>query len=294
MSWLQGSWMDHAFGQLARLPGPLFVDGLGDVTAVGDEHAEVPDIEVRWTGERRVGAHTLREGRFVPPEPAFDGDEAVFWLVEQPFVWIHLPATGDMGPGRRSRLARPMLDQGVGACILEGPFYGQRTPPGQRGALLRTVEDLLRLTRGSVVEARALIRWLERRGHRVGLTGFSMGGTLAALAAAHSDPLPLVPMATGRSAVPIFTTGVLSRNVHPSVRAGIAEQIARADLDRFDRPAGPIHVVGCRDDAYVPRAEVEALAALYDAPVSWVSGGHVAGYVRRGPLVDVLLSLATA
>lgn len=278
------SWLDHAFGLLARLPGPLFSEGFGDLGAVDDRYAAIEELDVR------LSDGPVREGRFRPPEPAFPGDEAVFWLVERPFVWIHLPATGDLGPSRRLRLARPLFDQGVGACILEGPFYGARTPPGQRGAMLRTVEDLLRLTRGAVLEARALAHWLMGRGCRVGFTGFSMGGTLASLAAAHLDePVPLVPMATGRSAVPIFTSGVLSRNVHPSVRGRVlAEQIARADLDRFARPRGPIRLVGCASDAYVEREQVEALARLYDAPITWVPGGHVAGYVRRGPLVDAL------
>lgn len=63
---------------------------------------------------------------------------------------VHLPATGDHGFLRRTRLALPLLHHGVSSVLLEGPYYGARKPAAQFGSKLRHVSDLFLLGRATI------------------------------------------------------------------------------------------------------------------------------------------------
>ncbi len=72
----------------------------------------------------------------------------------------------------------PLLKkEGIGALLLENPFYGGRKPVDQRRSQLNHVSDLFVMGLALIFECIALIGWLERAGlGPVGLTGISMGG----------------------------------------------------------------------------------------------------------------------
>ncbi len=74
--------------------------------------------------------------------------------------------------------AFPLLKrEGIGALILENPFYGNRKPADQRRSQLNHVSDLLVMGLALIFECITLIGWLEGEGlGPVGLTGISMGG----------------------------------------------------------------------------------------------------------------------
>ncbi|KAI1704173.1 abhydrolase domain containing 18 domain-containing protein [Ditylenchus destructor] len=63
-----------------------------------------------------------------------------------------------------------------------------------------------------IAECCFLLRWAEEMGYDLlGLTGVSMGGHMASLAATNMDrPVVLVPCLSGVSAAPIYTMGALS------------------------------------------------------------------------------------
>ncbi|XP_067849701.1 protein ABHD18 isoform X3 [Heptranchias perlo] len=81
---------------------------------------------------------------------------------------------------------------------------------------LRNVSDLFVMGGALVLESAALLHWLERGGYGpLGMTGISMGGHMASLAASNwPKPIPLVPCLSWSTASGVFTTGVLSKAVN--------------------------------------------------------------------------------
>ena len=79
---------------------------------------------------------------------------------------------------RRTLTALPLLKrEGLGALILENPFYGSRKPPEQTRSQLLHVSDLFVMGLSLMLESVLLKQWLEDKGFGpVGITGASMGG----------------------------------------------------------------------------------------------------------------------
>ncbi|XP_050417667.1 protein ABHD18 isoform X1 [Patella vulgata] len=129
-------------------------------------------------------------------------------------VCLHLAGTGDHFYWRRRALmARPLLKEaGIASIILENPYYGSRKPKSQTRSSLHNVSDLFVMGGALVLESLALFNWCERQGWGpFGLTGVSMGGHMASLAATNWDkPISLVPCLSWSTASCAFTQGVLS------------------------------------------------------------------------------------
>ncbi len=270
----------------------------------------VPQIHVELSPTRVIrGRLRLVQGSFASPhagELPSASRTAHFWWLRPPTghheaVWVHLAGTGEGGNRRRLYLARPLAANGISSVILENPYYGVRAPSGQRGNDLNVVADLLRMCRAAVGEARCLLRWLGQHGHRArGVSGYSMGGHMASLAAAtFPEPIACAAMASGRSAVPIFTADALSTSIRWDIlgeadnqaRDRLAALIELADLDRFPVPirSDATILLGARRDAYVRCEQIEALHQHWpNSQLRWVGGGHVTTYVRRKPLVESL------
>ncbi|XP_040274369.1 protein ABHD18 isoform X2 [Bufo bufo] len=140
------------------------------------------------------------------------------WKSKYRPVCIHLAGTGDHYFWRRRTLmARPMLKEaGMASLLLENPYYGYRKPKDQRRSSLKNVSDLFVMGGALVLESAALLHWLEREGYGpLGMTGISMGGHMASLAATNwPKPIPLIPCLSWSTASAVFTTGVLSRAVN--------------------------------------------------------------------------------
>ena len=307
--------IDRAFARINRGAG-LFGRGFGDFEVhrrigVAASDVDIVDtLHVRLDSEWIVrGGMRLVGGRFRSPLADVLPDKtrmARFWWLRPPTgdhepVWVQLAGTNESGPRRRLFIARPLAKRGVSSLILENPFYGVRAPAGQVGNDLGTVSDLLVMGRAAVREARALLGWLGDRGHNQrGVSGYSMGGHMAALCAAtYPEPIACAALATGLSAVPIFCADAMSNAIrwdvlgaeHPNPRALMAELVALSDLDRFGPPARPqtAVIVGARHDGYVRPEQVRRLHAHWpQSQLRWCNGGHVAAYVRRRALVDAM------
>lgn len=136
------------------------------------------------------------------------------WSGELKPVCLHLAGTGDHGFWRRrSLLARPLLKEtNIASVILENPYYGQRKPPDQFRSSLQNVSDLFVMGGALVLESLAIFHWLEGQGYwPLGITGISMGGHMASLAASNwHKPLSLIPCLSWSTASSVFTQGVLS------------------------------------------------------------------------------------
>ncbi|KAK7864003.1 hypothetical protein R5R35_000109 [Gryllus longicercus] len=133
-------------------------------------------------------------------------------------ICLHLAGTGDHGFWRRRQImAKPLLKSaGIGALLLENPFYGLRKPKDQVRSSLHNVTDIFVMGGCLILESLALFHWCERNGFGpLGISGLSMGGHMASLAATNwPKPLVLVPCLSWSSASPVFTEGVMSGSIN--------------------------------------------------------------------------------
>lgn len=131
---------------------------------------------------------------------------------------IHLAGTGDHYYWRRRNfMAKPILkDAGIGSIILENPFYGLRKPIDQVRSSLHNVSDIFVMGGCLILECLVLFHWCERNGlGPLGVTGLSMGGHMASLAATNwPKPLVLVPCLSWSTASACFTQGVMSNSIN--------------------------------------------------------------------------------
>ncbi|MDY7226038.1 alpha/beta hydrolase family protein [Hyalangium rubrum] len=295
---------------MARRPR-FFEDGWGAQSLLerltrSPQGFALPELqEVILSAPRREGRILVQEGRF--PSPAAVGPlpascaEARFQLLlpadagPRPPVCLFLASSGDHGFGMRRFLTKPLLAQGVGAVLLENPYYGSRRPPGQQDEALRTVVDLLLMFRATAVEAVALLGWLLARGHpKVGISGYSMGGSMAAYAASLFPlPLAVIPLAVAHSAAPVFTQGVLSAvpdwealgrdfGGPEAARKRLAEFLEPLSITQLPPLPNPRRaiIVAARKDGFVPSAStLRVLQHWRGAELRYVSGGHVSGLV---------------
>lgn len=99
---------------------------------------------------------------------------------------------------------------------MENPFYGLRKPKDQKGCSLHNVSDIFVMGGCLVLESLVLLNWCERNGYGpLGITGLSMGGHMASLAATNwPKPLVLVPCLSWSTASAVFTEGVMSHSIN--------------------------------------------------------------------------------
>ncbi|KAG8224825.1 hypothetical protein J437_LFUL002272 [Ladona fulva] len=118
---------------------------------------------------------------------------------------------------RRQLMAKPLLKKaGIGSILVENPFYGLRRPKDQVRSNLHNVSDIFVMGGCLMLESLALFHWCEKEGFGpLGITGISMGGHMASLAATNwPKPLVLVPCLSWSTASGVFTKGVMSGAIH--------------------------------------------------------------------------------
>lgn len=308
--------LDRVFGMVLGKT-PFFSGGFGDfdmiehLVKIPHDHPGVPEIEVRWVGEpTHYGNVTGYVGMFTSPlAHELDVPGAVrtafFELlvpsaipedVDLP-ICIHLAATSDQGFGARRRLALPLVREGIGALILENPYYGWRRPKHQRYIAPNTLADQLLMNMATVQEARGLLGWLRRHGfRRLGVTGYSMGGFGTAYTAALTDfPIAAIPCAAGADPAFAFTGTEFERVIDweslsqdanereiEDVRGLFVEIFSKLSLDLLPKPNDPdcAVIIAARHDAVVPPEQAMALSEHWGVPVRWIEAGHINGIWR--------------
>nr|CAG4637122.1 EOG090X08BF [Ceriodaphnia reticulata] len=127
---------------------------------------------------------------------------------------VQLAGTGDHFFWRRRILmGKPLMNEwNIGSIILENPFYGLRKPREQKLSCLHNVSDIFVMGGCLILESLVLFHWCERNGlGPLGVTGASMGGHMASLAASSwPKPVVLVPCLSWSTASSVFTRGVMS------------------------------------------------------------------------------------
>jgi dienelactone hydrolase len=305
----------------------FFEDGWGDRSLCEGSDPEVllcrrtRPIHVQLGPGKRAYGGLLYDGSFESPEdrlPACARTAHVKLLLperETRAVFVHLAASGDQGFALRLRFAEPLLARGVGALVLENAYYGARRPETQYAHQVRCVSDMHLMAAATFLEGRALVRWLrEERGlERVGVTGFSMGGQLAAMVgAAMPFPVAVVPVAAACSPDSVLRDGVL-RHV-PSWRKLAAEGederavrealLGRASQFSVTSLPAPVYpeaaiVVGTSQDGFVPPSDSRRIAEHWGSELRWLPAGHVSALLRyqgamRQAMLDALDRLESA
>ncbi|XP_030040194.1 protein ABHD18 [Manduca sexta] len=191
------------------------------------------DYPVTITKEQNLNDCRLLEGYFTSPlEKHLPGivpeiaQKAHFQAI-LPINWpdprckpvcLHLAGTGDHFFWRRRNLmVKPLLKEaGIGGIILENPFYGLRKPTDQIRSALHNVSDIFVMGGCLILESLVLFHWCERNGlGPLGVTGLSMGGHMASLAATNwPKPLVLVPCLSWSTASAVFLQGVMSHSIN--------------------------------------------------------------------------------
>ncbi len=315
-------WLDRC-AALASGKRRLFTGGWGDEALVnrlvetrldGEPYA----VEPVWGAAKRQGGVVVSDGWFESPFPGLPPEAARAHLRrlspasdsgEELPAYVVLASSGDEGWAMRSRVWQPLVERGVcEVLLLENPMYGLRRPAGQLGPKIRTVAEHLVMNVGTIAEARALLASLTRQGRRrLGIAGYSMGGCMAAVVAALArQPLAAAIFAAGRSAVPIFTEGLLADGIDFAALGGrgpgcgrIASLFSLIDLDRLAPPERPdaAVLVAAKRDGYVFADEVDALATCWrGSELRWVDTGHAGALLfhastLRQAAVDALARL---
>ncbi len=303
--------LDLLFGLAARGPR-FFQDGWGDraLCEAMDPEAlsrrRIPRLHVRLGPAQRSFGGLLHEGSFESPEarlPACARTARIRLLLPEPSpqrplraVAVHLAASGDQGFNVRLRFAAPLLERGIGALVLENAYYGARRPANQPHHAVRSVSDLHLMGAATFQEARALLRWLReaRRVPLVGVTGYSMGGQLAAMAgAAMPFPCAVVPVAATCSPDTVLRDGVLRHVAEwaaiaagkdlEAARRALCTHLARFSVTTLRPPLVPqaAIVVGTASDGVVPPSEMKRIARHWRCELRWLPAGHVSAVLRH-------------
>jgi hypothetical protein len=304
-------WLDALFAQLVLSRETRYFEaGWGPSPLLEELSRPLPAAAVPALGDVALGRATgegpllVQEGRCTSPAAAPALPEVCRTMRFQmllpadagarPPMCILLASSGDQGFLLRRPLARALARHGVGTLLLENPYYGARRPPAQRGASIRTVVDMLLMLRATSLEAVTLSRWLLARGHgKVCLSGYSLGGSLAAHAAARSDlPVAVVPVAAAHALDAVFREGVLQEMADwkalghaaggpEKARRRLVEVLSTASVTALPPLSTPRRAIllYAREDGFVPPSSTQRLAAHWQgAELRSLRGGHVSAF----------------
>jgi pimeloyl-ACP methyl ester carboxylesterase len=258
-----------------------------------------------WHEEGFDGESIKRDGTFVSPAanlPAAS-QQAHIRMISPPSpdgrLVVMMAAWNDHGYRTREHVGRRLAIHGVTSVMLENPYYGSRRvgpdPP------IRTVADFAVMGRAAAQEGRALLAHFGSD-FQVGVTGYSMGGNIAALIGALMDqPVAIAALAASHSPGPVWVDGILADMVDWDALGGRSNGAAdrlRHQLTRASVLAVPPRphtkqavIVGARRDGYIPAEAVEALHAHWPgSELRWLPGGHATMILRqKDALVSAIL-----
>ena len=218
--------------------------------------------------------------------------------------WIH-PRSGprqralvyvhgwlEPGPWPEQFLFLPKVSDALDVDVLhvQLPFHGDRNPRGSlfhgeffwTGDLVRSIEAV----RQSCADTRSLVAWLRQQGYvEVGVTGFSMGASIAmVLACLEPTPDYVIPivghlqLSDAIENAPIFwrMKGDLERfGIDRDGRKEIFDQLGLERMRPVLAPERQLWIMA-RDDGYVTAPLVEEQWRAWHRPnIEWIPGGHM-------------------
>lgn len=292
-------WMDRlvvAGSRSERIYPRLFPGGWGDDDALNHYREPVRSlspfepVDLEWIpGPSRAGLHTWEASFPSPavdlPEPARIAHLLMVSAVAKPDrIVLLMAALNDHGFSDRFALTRHLARLGIASVLLENPLYGKRRANLHKQAT-RTVLDLLVMGRAATLEGVAVLDALRRSSDaRLGVSGYSMGGNIAALVGSVNPfPIALAPLAPPHSPGPVFAQGVLSRTVKWGSLGGLHRReelgqiLGSASALHFPAPPHSAYAVlaAPRSDGYIPRQTTKDLNRHWaGSELRWLPGGH--------------------
>lgn len=286
-----------------------FTDGWGDretIARIRDLAGHPPehlDIDPSWGEERRVGGVVVCDGTWqaapdLHVEARIGSVRSIAPLTGTDRWCVLMAAWNDHGYDTRSRIATDLAKRGIGSFIPENPYYGSRRPHG-RPQPIATVADFAVMGYWAIAETMGLARSLHRGGQRVGISGYSMGGNMAAMAGAATEfPVAIAALAASHSPGPVFLEGVLEAGIAWDDLGGRENAQPLIDLlmsiSALKYPATPqtrnAIIVGARSDGFIPRrATLDLHAHWPGSELRWERGGHATLlWFRRSRLVAAI------
>lgn len=298
----------------------LFSQGWGDESLLTDllerssfAHPPAP-ILVDWSVGASANNKIRRGGTFTSPLGSLPKEARTVHVrswsqAGNAAACVILAASRDEGYKMRERIFGALVNQGLDLYLPENPFYGLRRTTSS--ASLPTFSDQVLMNLGMVWEARALVEYLRNSYQKLAVAGYSMGGHMAAITAAVCPfPLACAALATGVSAAPIYTQGLLSWSIDLAALAGetgvqaeanerLRRLIEAADLTRLAPPlrTDAAVLVGCERDGYVLPMEIQRLHEYWPgSELRWLRAGHVTAVIGgrsflRGAVADAIEKL---
>jgi pimeloyl-ACP methyl ester carboxylesterase len=305
-------WLDrYAAIRLARTPPRrrVFRDGWGDpdvlawYRSVAGYLPAVPEIDPIVTPSAARNGLIVSDLVFespvslLPPASRLARARLISPHPEPERICLLMAAWNDHGYATRGKLARLLNSAGVAAVILENPLYGGRRSDIEDDLPLATASDFMLMGRSAVEEGRALLGHFLREGRQVAVSGFSMGGNLAAFVGATVPfPVAIAPIAASHSPGPPFVHGAVAGAVHwdalggntPETRRDLLGFLLTASVLHFEAPehTGAAVLVGGTIDGYVPTSAVQALHRHWPGSrMDWVHAGHATLLLQKKPRV---------
>jgi dienelactone hydrolase len=197
-------------------------------------------------------------------------------------------------------LAARLAERGVAALFVQLPYYGERRPAGSGQRFLSTdIERSIGAMRQGVCDVRRAAAWLATRPEidpaRLGITGISLGGIVAAVAAAVDPTLnqAALLLAGGDLARILWEMPEAARYRALWIESGKTLADLKALCDPFDPLTYAHRLIGKRllmiagnIDEVIPPACTRALwTAAGRPPIIWYDCGHYSALAYLLPAV---------
>ena len=308
-------WLDRLAVRAASRPAlyePIFNQGWGnsDLLECFKEKSgyagPIADIDIAWSYSEFSDGAFYRDGTFVSPEVDLLPQASRTAHVREvspsgqaAASVVFMAAFNDHGYATRTKLATLLARVGIASLMLENPYYGRRRPvPGQP---MRTVTDFFAMGSAAVAEGRSLLKWLAaNRPGPVGITGYSMGGNIAALISATTPfPIATAALAAAYSPGPVWMEGALGAAIAwdalggTEAREELCLTLGLPSALRFPPPLLPTAAVLANPklDGYIPRHAFEDLHKHWPgSELRWIDGGHASTMLwRKNDLVRAIV-----
>lgn len=290
--------LDPIFACLDNRP-KLFSEGWGDLDYLKqcyDKGLEIPPIKklkIQWTDSTQKENCFIQKGFFQTPYQGHQFPEEC----QRAFVELILPQTkskktpvciyfgfkGDEGFSRRRKMVLPLVNQGIGALILEQPFHGNRKPKNQQRTSFNRVIDFWNMSHAAVNEGTSLLYWLKENGFGpLGVAGYSQGACMANMVGAlFPEPLAIVSFVGAHSAEVIFKQGVMGKYCdwetlakqfkgnQKEAKEFLFKFLGMSDIRNFPVPAHP-------QSAFLVRAQWDSFMPSFSLPLvhQYWKGSH--------------------